>query len=256
MVTKEASIVPLNAYNSPSNLNFVPWSEEIAKYPAEMLPVSSDQMRKSFDSGMAAVLINSENQVVGGARFIPLLDQGEKEKLGLSSSQIPDIWELGSIVSMGEAMGNGFSKSLNEKLLESVRERIKNNELLILGTTKTLFLVKTLLKIDLGTKGNFSMLSHDQLSMIAPLTCVCEKPLGAGFQMSPNCEYRISPDQVNSLKALGDNLKGKIPCTLFVSDIASAKRTNDVLREKYAMVDPSNPQGALVAALKGIGYYK
>lgn len=255
MLTKEA-IMPVSVRDVPSNLNFIPWSEEIARYPAEMLPVSPDQLRRSFDSGMAAVLINSEDQVVGGARFIPLLGQGEKEKLGLSSSQIPDIWELGSIVSMGDARGNGYNKSLNEKLLESVRGRMEKKELLILGTTKTLFLVKTLLKIDLGTKGNFSMLSHDQLSMIAPLTCVCERPLGTGFQMSPNCEYRIKPDQVDDLKALGDNLKGKIPCTLFVSDKGLADKTNSVLGDKYRMVNPSNPQGALVAALTRIGYYK
>lgn len=256
MLTKEAPIMPVNAHNASGNLNFVPWSEEIARYPGEMLSVSSDQLGKSFNSGMAAVLINSENQIVGGARFIPLLDHGEKEKLDLSSSQIPDIWELGSIVSMGEARGNGFNRSLNEKLLESVRERIEKQELLILGTTKTLFLVKTLLKIDLGPKGNFSMLSHDQLSMIAPLTCVCEKPLGAGFQMSPNCDYRIMPNQVDKLMALGDNLKGKIPCTLFVSDKGLAGKTDSVLRKKYEMVNSSNPQGALVAALKRIRYYK
>lgn len=249
------SIIPVDIRNAPSGLSLVPWAEAIGNYPNDMLPVSKDQLQRSFDSGMAAVLINSEDKVVvGGARFTPLLDQKKKEELGLSDLQLPDIWEMGSIVSMGKARGNGFSRSLNEKLLESVRERIERGELLILGTTKTIFLANTLLKIDLGTGGKFSLLSQDELRMIAPLTCVCEKPLGTGFQISPNCEYRIRPDQDPT--SLGNNLIGKIPCTLFISNIDLARRTDGVLKERFSKVNPSNPQGALVAALKGIGYYK
>lgn len=248
------SITPVNVHSAPNGLSLVPWAEAIRNYPNDMLPVSKDQLQRSFDSDMAAVLINSDKEVVGGAKFTPLLDQKKKEELGLLGLQLPDIWEMGSIISMGEARGNGFSRSLNEKLLEPVRERIKRGELLILGTTKTIFLANTLLKIDLGTGGKFSLLSQDELPMVAPLTCVCKKPLGTGFQMSPNCEYRIRPDQ--DPKSLGNNLKGKIPCTLFISNIDLARRTDSVLKAKFSAVNPSNPQGALVAALQGIGYYR
>lgn len=242
-----------------ADLNFKPWGDLIRANSQDMLPVKDKDLERSYVDGLATVLLNSDNKIVGGTRFIPLLDSAKKQELNLSGLQLPDIWELGSIVVAKEAMGNGFSKDLNRTLLSSVKKKVQNGELLVIGTTKTAAILRMLWGLDLNDiGGEFSILPHIDLAMIAPLTCVCEKPLGTGFQMSPNCEYRVTPRQTEEIKQKerGFGLSPKIPCTLFVSDMALAKRTDDVLRQKYSMINPANPQEALVVALNRIGYYK
>ncbi|MEK7450593.1 MAG: hypothetical protein AAB662_01480 [Patescibacteria group bacterium] len=239
------------------NLDFGPWADIIREHPKDMLPVSPDQLQKSYGADMATVLLD-DGKIVGGTRFVPLLDSAKKQELNLSSLQLPDIWELGSIAVAKEAMGNGFSRDVNKHLLSSVKERIRNGELLVIGTTKTAVVIRMLWGLDLKDIGNFSVASQRDLPMIAPLTCVCKPPLGTGFQMSQNCRYRISPKEAEEVaqKKRGFGLNPGIPCALFISDIDLARRTDGVLKERFSKVDPSNPQGALVAALKEKGYYK
>lgn len=254
----ERCIAIVDNHSVPANsLDFGPWADIIREHPKDMLPVNPYQLRKSYDADMATVLLDG-GKIVGGTRFVPLLDSAKKQELNLSSLQLPDIWELGSIAVAKEAMGNGFSRDVNKNLLSSVKERIQNGELLVIGTTKTAAVIRMLWGLDLKDIGNFSVSSQSDLPMIAPLTCVCKPPLGTGFQMSPNCEYRISPKEAEEVtqKKRGFGLNPGIPCALFVSDIDLARRTDGVLKKRFSEVNPSNPQGELVAALQRIGYYR
>lgn len=256
-MTERCITIVDNSSVPASSLDFGPWADIVRKHPKDMLPVDPDQLRESYSADMATVLLDGD-KIVGGTRFVPLLDSAKKQELNLSSLQLPDIWELGSIAVAKEAMGNGFSRDVNRNLLSSVKERIQNGELLVIGTTKTAVVIRMLWGIDLKDIGNFSVSSQSDLPMIAPLTCVCKPPLGTGFQMSPNCEYRISTKEAEEVaqKERGFGLNPGISCALFISNIDLARRTDGVLKKRFSKVNPSNPQGALVAALKGIGYYR
>lgn len=251
----ETNIVPVSIEQAYANLDFRPWAEAVQQYPDSMLPVTSEALRESFEKDMAVALVDRETRkVMGGSRLIPLLDNGLREKIGLDRD-FPQIWEMGSVIIVDDpkARGNGFSFKLNKALLDSVRQRTDSGELLIIGTTKTLFLIRTLLKENIGL--NFSISSHDEYPMIAPLTCVCKGEMGQGFQESNNCSARIKPEQAANL--LNSACKdGKIPCTLFVSDRELAQKIEEGLKTRFSKDNLLDPQKAETDLLRNMGYYR
>lgn len=249
---KERVIIPVSVKDGQGNLDFGPWARGIDHYPDSMLPVTPEDLSASFNQGLAIALIDPQtNEVMGGSRFVPLLDNELKEKMGLDKN-FPQIWEMGSVIIFNsQVRGNGFSLDLNKALLDSVRQKTEAGELLVIGTTKSIVLLSTLKKEGL----NFSFSSHTEFPLIAPLTCICTGEMGQGFQESTNCSFRVSPEQIANLPALADK-KGKVPCTLFVSSKQLAQKIDGELRTRFLKDDPVNPQRAEVELLKTIGYYR
>ncbi|HVZ12390.1 MAG TPA: hypothetical protein VG965_05150 [Patescibacteria group bacterium] len=209
-------------------------------------------LERSFDQGLA-VALNLGDETVGLVRFTPLLDEELKQAIGIPD--FPSIWELGTAIVAAEHRGKGLYNKLQNGLLESFKDEMSQGRLLVLGTTKTIAVLKALRKTEeLGL--DFHIGEHTEFPMIAPFTCVCTPDFGCGFQLTKDCPQRVAGSQLISLDEIAESSydKTKIPCTMFVSSKNLASQIDDDLMLKFSE-GLDSPQAALVNRLKGVGYY-
>lgn len=226
--------------------------ELMQKESGMLLPTTIDSLRASYDAGLAAVLVNLEGEPVGFARFSVLLDDRKKEALGLPES-FPDILEFGSAFIHPDYRGGVYGAFKNE-VLQLVIKGIKQRKVLVLGTTKWFPVIQaTLHAREIGV--NFSQIVHTDLDMLAPFTCTCNPDFGSGFHRGPECFQRINHDELNNLSIVASERRGKIPCTMSVSDISLAREMNASLQQHFQKINSLNPQSELVNALLREGHY-
>lgn len=212
-------------------------------------------LQESYRKGLAVALVHEgDGEAVGLARFIPLLDEKLSQNLGLND--FPQIWELGSVIIDHPYRGQGHASNLNNALISSAQEEMRDGKLLILGTTKTARMLGSLhAASSLGF--DFHAGSHAEFPMIAPFTCVCVPDFGEGFQLTPDCSQRIQENQLIALEEIkdGQHKTEKIPCSMFISDRDLARGVNDRLQDRFSE-DGISPQLALVRSLINRGYYE
>lgn len=219
-----------------------------------LLEVDLATIEQSFDNGLAVALVpEGREDAVGFVRFTPLLDDNLKQRLGIPD--LPSIWEIGSAAIAPEYRGKGLYAPVRNNLLSIVSEEIAENKLLVLGTTKSIAVIKVLEKAkELGI--NFYQSVHTDFPMIGRFTCICTPDFGCGFQLMENCPVRVTAEQLPQLDYLAKNSQDgtKIPCVMYVSDKSLSSEVNDALMVKFAERE-GNPLVNLVEALKGANYY-
>lgn len=219
-----------------------------------LLHATLSSLEESFDHGLAVALVpEGSTEAVGFVRFTPLLGDSLKQYLGIN--EIPNIWEIGSAAIAPEYRGHGLYAPLRNDLLATVSQEIKKRRLLVLGTTKSIVIIKVLSDAkDLGI--NFYKSVHTDFPMIAPLTCICTPDFGCGFQLTGSCPVRVTQEQLPRLNEIAEHSPDgtKIPCVMYVSDKSLAERINHDLVLKFGSAG-LNPQQSLISALKERGYY-
>lgn len=221
-----------------------------------LLHPTLSSLEQSFQDGRAIALLDGE-RAVGYIRFTPLVDDRMRGALAVSP-ECPDIWEIGSAIILPEDAyrGRGFFSSLRNSLLATVQNEIRQERLLILGTTKTIKVITVLDKAQaLGI--TFYQSAHTEFPMIAPLTCVCNPDFGCGFHIASHCPQRVTPSQLKELPVLAQASSDgtKIPCTMYVSSRPLAAHIDEALRIRFAQDNRECPQQALIDSLKRIDYY-
>lgn len=219
-----------------------------------LLQATLSSLEESFDRGLAVALVPEDStEAVGFVRFTPLLSEDLKQDLGLND--LPSIWEIGSAAIMPDYRGRGLYAPLRNGLLATVLEKIEGRQLLILGTTKNIAIIKVLNEAkNLGIEFHKSV--HTDFPMVAPFTCICRPDFGCGFQLTENCPVRVTQQELLQLDTIAVNSPDgtKIPCVMYVSDRELAERIDHDLVLKFRGEGVS-PQGNLVKALKERGYY-
>lgn len=228
----------------------------VMRHEKNMLHPPIGEIVRSFADGLACVLVDGEGskeRAVGYYRFIPLMDGGLKERLGLPID-FPDIWEMGSAVILPEYRGHHLARLLSDTLLGSQAARIRNHELLILGTTKTIKVVRIHEHALRGGSDelSFHICRHTDFSNIAALTCVCEGPMGTGMHLDYECSRRADTGAVESIRRselseLPAARGPDIACVMYVSSRELAESINRRLGAQF--------DGLFASKLKEIGYY-
>lgn len=219
-----------------------------------LLHPSLSELEESFDRGLAVALVSQDsNEAVGFVRFSPLLEDELKDGLGLNN--FPSIWEIGTAVILPQFRGRGWYAPLRKELLVTVSQDIKEGRLLVLGTTKSIAIIKVLKETkDLGI--DFYKCVHTDFPMIVPFTCVCRPDFGCGFQLTEECPVRVTQQQLLNLDSIAQKSDDgtKIPCVMYVSDKSLAERIDKDLMVKFGNAG-SSPQQNLVRVLKERSYY-
>lgn len=221
----------------------------VINHEQNLLHATLPSLEESFNHGLAVALVSeSSTEAVGFVRFTPLLGEDLKQKLELSD--VPSIWEIGSAAIAPYYRGRGLYAPLRNDLLATVAQEIRDRQLLVLGTTKSIAVIKVLDDAkDLGIE--FHKCVHTDFPMIAPFTCICTPDFGCGFQLAEECPVRVTQQQLLNLNLIAQksNDGTKIPCVMYVSDKDLAESIDRRLMIKFGA------QRNLVSALKERGHY-
>lgn len=220
-----------------------------------LLQPSLESLQRSFAEREAVVLMDGPRPI-GFVRFSELLNEDSRRSLNLPDD-FPLIYETGSAIILPEYRGRHLYPGLRTKLLSLVADRIKDRELLVLGTTKSPKVIESL--DDANELGiNFEIVDHLGTPLVSAFTCVCEGDFGTGFQDGEACSKRATTSEMiliqdhdwRALQEAGGKPNGKIPCTLYVSDL-------ELMHEmERRLVGQFGTQQELVNALRGIGHYE
>ncbi len=217
-----------------------------------LLPTTPESMHASYERGLAVVLTSEQGEPVGYLRFSVLLDAEKKQRLGLPDT-IPDVLEIGSAYIRPEFRGGVYSAFRNEAL-SMVLPAMQEGRVLVIGTTKAIQVLHAADHAkEIGI--DFKPVVHTDYDMIAPLTCVCQGCFGRGMQSSSFCPRRITSEQLPMVEHIAGEQKGKIPCTMYVSDESLAARLNHELREHFREKGHDAIQRAWIEALREDGHY-
>lgn len=220
-----------------------------------LLQPSLESLQGSFEKGEAVVLMDGPTPV-GFVRFSELLNEESRSALDLPDD-FPLIYETGSAIILPEYRGRHLYPGLRTRLLSLVAERIKNRELLVLGTTKSPKVIESL--DDANELGlGFEIIDPHDNPMVASFTCVCEGDFGSGFQNGSACFNRATKTEIalvakhdwKAVQEAGNRSDGKIPCTVYVSDVELMNKMEDRLTILF------RSQAELVNELRGIGHYE
>lgn len=247
------------------SVDFGPIHASIQEEGALLHP-SLETMEESFAAGLASVYtedVAGRKVAVGYSRLIPLLAPEQVAELGLPR-EFPAIAELGTVFVAPLFRGRGIAENLYRELFARFSEPLVEGRLLVLGTTKTAKVLHQLAKLqDMGL--NFHAGSHTEFPHLAPVTCVCVPDFGYGFQFGVECPARITESDaqvvrdctkrqeiilLSDVKRNGD--RGKIPCTMFVSDRNLAHQTDRMIADAYG---GREAQQTFVERLAAIDYY-
>lgn len=220
-----------------------------------LLQPSLEALQSSFAKREAVVLMDGPKPI-GYVRFSELLNEDSRKALDLPSD-FPLIYETGSAIILPEYRGRHLYPGLRTRLLSLAVDRIRNKELLVLGTTKTPKVVESL--DDANELGlGFEIVNPHDIPMVASFTCVCEGDFGNGFQNGSDCFNRATKAEIaliekhdwKAVQEAGNRPDGKIPCTVYVSDLELANQMEDRLTGLFGS------QGNLVRELEAIGHYE
>lgn len=235
-----------------------------------ILPVTADDIMRSFNAGLSTVLIEQDTgKAVGHIRFSPLITPMLKDQLSLPS-EMPLLWEIGSGYIDNDYRKQGLYTVLRNEHIGRFKDELTSGSHVFLGTTKTLRVLHALRHAQerYGIEG--VILPHTQLPFIAAFTCVCKGDFGQGYQCGVDaCGIRIKQGQFpmdKSTNGLLDQMdvksidkiedlnggEGKIPCTMYVQGRKDAILGMEVeLKKQFGT--PEN----LVAQLRqpNVNYY-
>lgn len=248
--SKSMERLRIATYQEIGEVNLEPIHQAILNEPTLLHP-SLDVLKQSFQDNKAIVMLDGQ-EPVGFARLVNLVDDGLKKRLGLGSD-FPNINEVGSavIINKPEYRGNGYYGDLRNALLQIKQQEIITGELLVVGTTKNIAVVRVLPKsAKLGI--NFQTCHHSEYPMVSPFTCICSGDFGQGYQLSSSCNSRISESycQVNGkINLMPIDPDGKIACIMYISSVQVASRANRLLQGAFGT------QERLVNALCEVSYY-
>jgi hypothetical protein len=209
-------------------------------------------LESSFSDRRAVVLMDGE-KTIGYVRLSSLLDISGKNMLGIPDD-FPDIAETGTAIIHPDYRGHGYYPKLRTKLQSMFVEEMKEERLLVLGTTKNLRVIESLDDaVEIGLQ--FTIVGRDEIPMIAPFTCVCEGEFGNGFQNGTSCFQAATQSELiqigkHNWEDVKKNGGSKIPCTVYVSDIDLARKMETRLLDQFGSRDE------VVNALRSIGYYE
>lgn len=236
------------ANNNSDNVDLIDFSglAEASRSEENVLPTTEESLRKSFQTGMSAVFLNEEQRAVGHARFIPLLDEKLRDGLNLST-QVPQIWEMGTGLMLDECRGKGINILLRHGLVRRYRAQMASGEVLVIATTKTPELRRLVDNLaDLTTDEgdayplDFRFTNRENIPFIAPFTCVCNPEFGTGYQHGTACNQAEGPSGQTSefrrgieLPVIGSTEPQKIACTVFVSSTSLARTTSELLQNQF-----------------------
>lgn len=232
-------------------ISFERLQQKISTEPS-LLHASVDAMKDSYNKGLAVARPDGDKNAIGYARFIPLLSREQIQTLGLPSS-FPDIYELGTVFVDPIYRGQGLSDKVQRDLLLLMKERLDNKSLLVLATTKTRKVLRTIDRISKEEGIPFYFSPHTEFPHVSPTTCVCHPTFGEGFQYTTACPQRITLGEMNEVKStLRINKEDdKIHCTMLVSDRALTQEMDKTIEK--AMNEGG--QRRLVRKLKQLNYY-
>lgn len=219
--------------------------------PKTLLQPTLVSMEASFRDGKAVALMK-DNEAVGYVRFTPLLDAEKKENLDLPE-RIPEIYETGTAIILRSERGNKYYPKMRTELIKMAADDIKKGKILVLGTTKNPRVVESLDDAINHTGISFRIVQRNLYSSVMAHTCVCEGSFGNGYQFGTSCHKEPTVQQLIQITnhKWDEVVKedGEIPCTIYVSDLELARRTEAELLELFGT------RQAVVDALKGQGQY-
>lgn len=197
----------------------------------KMIHPTAESITQSYLDGRGAILKNSENRAIAFCRLIPLLPY-EKMNNQLLMQGCAEVYELGTVIVDPKERGKGYGKDVIHALFEKNRKAIVNNEMLIIGTTTTIPMLKILNSMDSAIY--FHAGSLDRYRWLKTLTCTCSpnEPLGGtGIHLDPFCTVRapireILPvnSELNLIK-----LNQEAGCKIFISNLELADHVNQLL---------------------------
>lgn len=218
-----------------------------------LLPATTEAMEESFNKGLAVVLTSESGEAVGYLRFSVLLDDEKKRRLGIPAS-LPNVLEIGSAFIDPRFRGGVYSAVRNEAL-SMILPAIHAEQVLVIGTTKAVKVLHAASHAkELGIQ--FEPSVHTDYEMLSPLTCVCQGNFGSGMQFGDMCPRRITAEQLPLVESIASEQGGKIPCTMYVSNINLARRMDRNLREHFRVLGHHNPRQAWIEALGRDGHYE
>lgn len=250
MDVKELERIKFISVNEQTDVDLKPIYQAI-NVEKSLLHPTLEKLQESYAQGLSVVMSDDSDQIIGHVRLTPLLDDELKLKLGLSQ-EFPRIWEVGSAIIKKEFRGRGYYAPLRNALVERYIEDIEVKRLLILGTTKTVTVLKSLPKAE--EIGAFLQPCHHlDAPMVAAFTCVCKGKFGQGFQFSVNCPSRISKDKIpinGNLDSISRSEDGSTPCVMYTSSPDLSLHMNISLMNSFGSSDN------LVKSLENAGHYQ
>ncbi|HUD44139.1 MAG TPA: GNAT family N-acetyltransferase [Patescibacteria group bacterium] len=231
----------------------------IAKEPTLLHPALAT-LQASYDAGLAVVnIIDGTNIANGYSRIIPLFTEEQRQQLDLPND-LADIAELGTVFVHPDFRGRRIAEDLQRQLLQQVKPQIDDQNLLIIGTTKTLKFLHILDRMGEETGISFYHCRHTEFPHLAPVTCICEPDFGEGFQHRPDCTTRVTETQIFSIRDLLAQREKvthckeyKIPCTMFVSSESLAGELDKIIAGMFE--NRVTSQSEWVNRLIKNGYY-
>ena len=234
--------------------------ELIARREKNLLPISSNKMRDSYNSGLAVVLRSEDGVDSGFVRLLPLLYSSKKSDIGLSED-VGNIMEIGSAVVSANLRGNYYSEDMLQVL---IRQIDIHNSTLLLCTSKNPRFISAIKKVSFeeGLR-NYKIISHNALPLIAPFTCTCTPPSGTGFGIHNECKYRVQiadPSIKEYNRAdFGSFMHLGAKCFMYVSDINLANSMEQKISENINFMlrsgDKLDVQRELITRLKNALHY-
>lgn len=213
--TKYLNNLPSDTFDQISNLI----SEYNATHPGEMLPKTSEQLRKSYELGLSVILILPENPKL-------VIAHGALYPFGLSylTEEGMELYEVGSLIvhpnfrhrringlTIGEFILEILTKKLNDPAIATVKRE----------NTKRAF-----------ERIGFLPISFYNFPIITTLTCICST--SEHFNQL-NCRHRTAvPGE--KIDEENPNEPNKISCTLMGYNLEKLSDLEQKLAQKLGLI--------------------
>ncbi len=217
---------------------------ELVGHEDKMMHPNPEAIAESFYAGKGVFYVNEKSEAIAFCRLIPLLNCEQIENLGLTGI-CPEVYELGTVIVSTEYRNQGIGKQVVKAIHQINSEAIFNNEMLIIGTTTTIPMLKSLRV--LNPVINFFAGSTCRLKFIEALTCMCEpsEPLGGtGVHIQENCHVRAKTNLMLDVSSIHVEMLQTPGCKIFISNLELAEKTNEVLARRMNELGTSRQQFA------------
>ncbi len=215
--------------------------EELLSHEEKMLHPPIEVIKESIKRGLAAMCFDEHNNLIGFCRLIPVLG---REHIGNNqwNPNLPDIYELGTVIVHPAHRGKGHGKELLTQLHERFKDQLINEEVLFMGTTTTYVMIKAL-GLNFANTFNVGYMKGTPDGYLGASTCVCEPthpPYGTGIQMKEECNNRlITENDIPVAEVTQDQMTaGK--CVMFFSNSNVAQRLELLVSETFGQPSYEN----------------
>jgi len=206
--------------------------EDLLSHEEKMLHPPLEVIKESIRNGLASMCFDDHDNLIGFCRLIPVLGR-DHIAANHWNQNLPNIYELGTVIVSKEHRGKGHGKELLLQLHDRFREQLINGTVLFMGTTTTYIMLKTL-ESELLKDYNVAYKFGTPDQYLGASTCVCEPthpPYGTGIQMQEDCNNRLILERDIPVTEVSTNQMTSGKCVMFFSNHQVAQSLENILVE-------------------------